>query len=64
MLVQKKINCELEFADQMAYSEFSPDWIVKESLIYEETRSIRGMLLYASNSSEGFPLEIILVVRL
>ena len=27
----KKINCELEFADQMAYSEFSPDWIVKES---------------------------------
>ena len=31
MLVQKKINCELEFADQMAYSEFSPDWIVKES---------------------------------
>ena len=28
---KKKINCELEFADQMAYSEFSPDWIVKES---------------------------------
>ena len=31
MLVQKKFNYELEFADQIAYSEFSPDWIVKES---------------------------------
>ena len=31
MLLQKKINCELDYADQMAYSEFSPDWIVKES---------------------------------
>ena len=31
MLVQKKISCESEFADQMAYSEFSPDWIVKET---------------------------------
>jgi len=30
MLVQKN-NCELEFADQMAYSEFNPDWIQKES---------------------------------
>ena len=29
--VTKKINFELDFADQMAYSEFSPDWIVKES---------------------------------
>ena len=27
----KKNNCELEFADQMAYSEFNPDWIQKES---------------------------------
>ena len=31
MLVLKKFSCESEFADQMAYSEFSPDWIVKES---------------------------------
>ena len=31
MLVLKKSSCELEFVDQMAYSEFSPDWIVKES---------------------------------
>ena len=30
MLVLKN-SCESEFADQMAYSEFSPDWIVKES---------------------------------
>ena len=30
MLVLKKSSCELEFADKMAYSEFSPDWIVKE----------------------------------
>ena len=48
----------------MAYSEFSPDWIVKESKIYEKRMSIRAKLLYAPNSSEGFPLEIILVVRL
>ena len=48
----------------MAYSEFSPDWIVKESQIFEETRSIRGMLLYAPDLSGGFPLETILVVRL
>jgi len=27
----KIINCELEFADQMAYSEFNPDCIHKES---------------------------------
>ena len=60
----KNNNYELEFADQMAYSEFTPDWIVKESQIFKETRSIRGMLLYAPDSSEGFPLEIILVVRL
>ena len=31
MLVLKKFSCESEFEDQMAYSEFSPDWIVKES---------------------------------
>jgi len=31
LLVLKKSSSELEFADQMAYSQFSPDWIVKES---------------------------------
>ena len=31
MLVLKKFSCESEFEDQIAYSEFSPDWIVKES---------------------------------
>ena len=26
-----KNSCESEFADQMAFLEFSPDWILKES---------------------------------
>ena len=31
MLVLKKSSFEKEFADQMAKSEFSSDWILKES---------------------------------